>query len=233
MRVDTIKEKLLHLRNLDSALSLFGASNHEYLLNATVPMKKIIAFESKYQIKLPAEYVEFMTTVGNGGAGPYYGVVPFEDCLFADLDYKRADDYLNPSEPFIHTAAWNMTFEPTVTEEDEIEYANQYEEFQDEYYDNKYKQGVIAISNFGCAVTIHLVVNGSEHGHIWTDDRTSDNGIYPSEELGNRGRITFLDWYERWLDNSIAEIERQNSVPSTLEPSQSIPEKNKPWWKLW
>ncbi|WP_286375979.1 hypothetical protein [Acinetobacter sp. R933-2] len=40
---------------------------------------------------------------------------------------------------------------------------------------------------------------------MWTDDRANDGGIYPSQELGNRERITFLNWYERWLDQSLHE----------------------------
>jgi len=233
MHLDTIKQKLLHLRNLDPDLTLFGASNHEYLLNDAVPMRKILAFESKYNIKLPPEYVEFMTTVGNGVAGPYYGLVPFGDCLFADLDYKHADDFLNPSEPFIHTERWNMTFEPTVREEDEIEYSNQYEEFTNEYYDRKYVNGVIALSNYGCAISIYLVVNGPEYGHVWTDDRASDNGIYPTNEYAGDGRTTFLEWYEKWLDASITKMEAGNSITLKTQLSPSVAGQNKPWWKLW
>ena len=94
---------MLHLRNLDTDLSVFGATTHEYLLNDVVSLKKISAFETKYKIKLPNEYVEFLTKTGNGGAGPHYGVAPFKDCLFADLDYKTPDGFLNPSEPFAHS----------------------------------------------------------------------------------------------------------------------------------
>lgn len=35
-------------------------------------------FEARYNVKLPPEYVFFITQVGNGGAGPYYGLYPLE-----------------------------------------------------------------------------------------------------------------------------------------------------------
>ncbi len=66
---------------------------------------------------------------------------------------------LNPSKPFIHTDAWNMKFEPTVEEdENEVEYENQFAAFQEKYYDPQYMNGAIAICNFGCAVSLNLIV---------------------------------------------------------------------------
>ncbi|GEP90576.1 hypothetical protein SAMN05660909_02938 [Chitinophaga terrae (ex Kim and Jung 2007)] len=44
------------------------------------------------------------------------------------------------------------------------------------------------------------------HGYIWSDDRGNDAGIYPSLELGNEKKLSFLDWYEYWLDSSLSEL---------------------------
>lgn len=41
--------------------------------------------------------------------------------------------------------------------------------------------------------------------NMWTDNRVNDGGIYPSVELENIGKISFLSWYELWLDNTIKE----------------------------
>ena len=206
-QIDRIKEKLKLLKKLDTGLSIFGAPKHQYKINHTVSAETIKRFETNNRIKLPEPYIKFLTEISNGGAGPYYGLEPLENSLFQDLDYKKPDFLLNPSTPFPHTESWNMKFQSTVDEdENEEEYEKQYETFQDEYYDPKYMTGVIAICNFGCAVSLNLVVNGEEYGNIWTDDRSSDYGIHPSQELGNKEKITFLDWYERWLDNSLSEL---------------------------
>jgi hypothetical protein len=60
-------------------------------------------------------------------------------------------------------------------------------------------------------VSLFLVVNGLEKGNMWTDQRAYDFGIYPTneEEFGSATRISFLDWYEKWLDHSIDEINGQ------------------------
>lgn len=42
-------------------------------------MQDIYNYENKYNIKLPEEYIFFLTQVGNGGAGPYYGLYPLEE----------------------------------------------------------------------------------------------------------------------------------------------------------
>jgi hypothetical protein len=208
-QINRIKEKLNLLKKRDTALSIFGASKHKYLLNRPLSPGKIKSFEINNGIKLPAEYAQFLTQIGNGGAGPFYGLEPLENSLFQDLDYKRPDSLLNPSRPFLHTDAWNMNFEATVDEdENEEAYNRQFEAFQEKYFDPQYMNGAIGICNFGCAVSLNLIVNGNEYGNIWTDDRSSDYGIHPSKELGNDDRITFLNWYETWLDNSLSQLNK-------------------------
>ena len=66
--------------------------------------------------------------------------------------------------------------------------------------------GTIKLSNFGCGITMNLVVKGKEYGNVWVDDRCNDQGIYPDLYSGNKERIEFLDWYEFWLDQSFKKI---------------------------
>jgi hypothetical protein len=221
-----IATKLARIRKLDYSYTLFGANKHEYLLEDPLPIQEIEQFERTHGVKLPEGYVRFLTTLGNGGAGPFYGLAPLEDCLFADLYAKRKDWLLDPSRPFPPTEPWNLKFVPTVNEEEnEQEYDRQQTDFEEIYFDDTHITGVIAICDFGCAVRINLVVNGPVHGHVWTDDRGSYNGICPSCKLGNPYTITFLDWYELWLDNSIAEI--RSKTPTIKLRGR------KPWWKFW
>lgn len=228
-----IKTKLNELKHLDKGLSLFGSHRHRYQLNSTLSLKKIQQFEQTHHIKLPGEYAQFLTELGNGGAGPFYGLEPLENVVFDDLDYKRPNSLLNPSRPFLYTAPWNLEFQPTVNEEEyEEEYEKQRQAFEEMYYDKEQMNGTLAICNYGCAISLNLVVNGEEYGNIWTDDRASDAGIRPSHELGNKEKITFLNWYELWLDNSLKEINNKLSSSDNLAKK---PEKIniKPWWKVW
>lgn len=232
-QLERIKTKLKELRRLDKGFTLFGSQKHRYQLNPTLPLQNIQQFEQTHNVKLPNSYVQFLTELGNGGAGPFYGLEPFENVLFDDLDYKRPNSLLNPSKSFLHTEPWNLEFKSSVDEDDdEDEYEKQRLEFEEMYYDKEQKNGVIAICNYGCAVTLNLVVNGEEYGNIWTDDRGSDGGIRPSYELGNKEKITFLNWYELWLDNSLVEI---NTKLDASNLAAKKPEKThiKPWWKVW
>ncbi|GAB3517516.1 SMI1/KNR4 family protein [Emticicia fontis] len=221
-QLERIKEKLEQLKRLDKRFIVFGSQKHRYKLNQVISSDKIQQFENTYKITLPAEYVAFMTTIGNGGAGPCYGLEPFENCLFDDLDYKSPDSLLNPSKPFLHTQPWNMEFIATVDEKaNEAEYWKERTAFEEQYFAKEQMNGTIAICNCGCALNLNLVINGEEFGNIWIDDRGSDNGIFPSSELENKDRTTFLDWYELWLDNSLNEMKEKQLL------------NKKPWWKIW
>ncbi|MCG2616756.1 SMI1/KNR4 family protein [Terrimonas sp. NA20] len=234
-QVNRIKGKLKQLKQLDNINSLFGAQKHRYKINPPISSNTIQQFEATHQVKLPDDYITFLTEIGNGGAGPYYGLEPLQNSIYADLDYPTQDFLLNPGKPFVHTEPWNLTFEPSVDEDEyEEEYENEQAAFEEKYFNIEHMNGVVAICNFGCAISLNLVVNGAEYGNIWTDDRASDQGIYPSYELGNKEKITFLNWYELWLDNSLKEIRTKLSLPEKAgETALKQIAKPKPWWKIW
>jgi len=234
-QINTIREKIKQLKKLDKNFTLFGSQKHRYRVNPTILLAQVQEFETTHHVTLPPEYVEFITVIGNGGVGPFYGLEPLENGLFDDLDYKRPDSLLNPGKPFLYTEPWNAEFaETNNAEENEQMYEEEYAKFQEQYFDNEYMNGVIAICNYGCGVSLNLVVNGPEYGNIWTDDRGSDGGIYPSCEQGNKDKISFLNWYELWLDNSIREVQRnflQESEETEKEQKSNL--RQKPWWKIW
>ncbi|MFI5148246.1 MAG: SMI1/KNR4 family protein [Bacteroidia bacterium] len=191
-----IKSKLSDLKKLDGEYALFGAHKHKYVLNPPCTEKQVSDFELKNKIKLPEGYRDFLLVIGNGGSGPYYGLEPLENGLFADLDYKSPDRLNDLSKEFPFTDKWNMNFRGL----GEAEYSKKKKE---EYYKAEFSNGLLRICNYGCGVSINLVVNGSEYGNIWTDDRCNDQGIYPDTLFGNVQRLDFLTWYELWLDESL------------------------------
>lgn len=207
-KIEKISQKLDRLRALDLSYSLFGAKKHKYILNPCVSIDVLESFERDYQIELPEEYVAFITRIGGGGAGPYYGVEPFSNVLFADLDDPSDDNRLYPNLPFIHTESWQEIFEPTCHEYDDVEFERQYAEF----YKNK-MDGVLSICNYGCGVSLKLVVHGAEYGHIWVDDRMNNQGVHPLCDIDNSDsdRLTFLNWYELWLDASIEKLSKETN----------------------
>ncbi len=67
------------LRELDRDLEEFGAEVHQYRFNPVIPLSDVRKFEERCQITLPQGYVDFLTQVGNGGAGPAYGFCSIEE----------------------------------------------------------------------------------------------------------------------------------------------------------
>ena len=56
----------------------FGESKHGFRLGPPLGEGELAAFEQVHGVSLPAGYRAFLTEIGNGGAGPYYGLVPLE-----------------------------------------------------------------------------------------------------------------------------------------------------------
>ncbi|MEN7551093.1 SMI1/KNR4 family protein [Rapidithrix thailandica] len=193
-----IKIKLSELKQLDKKFEIFGAFDHKYQFNLPKTEAELTEFESKYGIVLPSGYREFLKEIGNGGAGPYYGLEPLENSIFADLDHMDEKDVLNPSKPFLLEDAWNLDFEEAT--EEEILQA------EEKYFDNQWVNGLLRISNYGCGVSLNIVVNGADYGNIWVDDRVNGGGIYPDSFFDQEDKTNFLEWYELWLDQSIYEL---------------------------
>jgi len=220
-QISVIRQKLKELKRKDPAFQVFGSSSHRYQSKGRLYENEVKSFERAYNIELPPDYREFIMQIGNGGAGPYYGLESLADGIYQDLDNKKKADLINPSLEFPFTEAWNMDYYNEEEEEpDELK--------EKEYFDSKWANGLLRLSNFGCGVSMNLVVNGKECGNIWVDDRCSDGGIYPDQYFGNEGRITFLTWYELWLDKSLSEF---SSLGHVKEETKAPVITSKPWWK--
>ena len=82
------------MRKLRASLpEIFGKEGHNFLLNPTLDEAAVTGFEAKHRIQLPADYRLFITKIGNGGAGPYYGVfrlgemdLSFDMCCWTEGD---------------------------------------------------------------------------------------------------------------------------------------------------
>jgi len=102
-----IRRSLERLRTHDPECSLFGAVRHEYQLNPPLAESSVVAIERQYGMHLPDDYRAFLTTVGNGGAGPYYGVFRLgeHDHLRDYCSWNEGELVGTLSEPFPHVDA--------------------------------------------------------------------------------------------------------------------------------
>src|SRR5438552_14698202 len=73
-KFDVVIQGLEHWRNSQRMPGVFGESAHPYRLHPVLTEAEVLAFQAAHGIRLPDDYREFITRVGNGGAGPYYGL---------------------------------------------------------------------------------------------------------------------------------------------------------------
>ncbi|MDR0227526.1 MAG: SMI1/KNR4 family protein [Flavobacteriaceae bacterium] len=217
-QIQRIQSKLNQLQQLDQDLEVFGADTHEYLLNPVLTAQAITDFEKQHQVTLPEEFIAFITQIGNGGAGPFYGLQTLADASIDETSalMGQTDVISLLNQAFPHTAPWNPV-EQLEDLDNKIEeaYNKGQTDLEEELYEarleviggEEHDYGRLNLCDYGCGITLFLVVNGEQKGIIWTDDRVNDGGLYPSVELENEKPLSFLDWYELWLDNSIAEFE--------------------------
>lgn len=202
-QLERISEKLQNLRSLDAEMSLFGAENHEYVMERVWTPEEITGFEQKWKITLPEEYQAFLLHIGSGGAGPYYGLEKPEDGVYAVIGYDNELNAISDAFPYVEAWNWEVDWYDDSKEEEE------WEALDHDYLDPKRSAGLLRISDFGCGISMNLVLNGPCSGEIWTDDRANRSGIYPDHYFGNTERLRFLDWYELWLDRSIHELNEE------------------------
>ena len=213
---DFIHGALSRLASKDSERRLFGSSKHEYRLHPPVDANEISQFEEQNGIRLPDDYRFFITEIGNGGAGPAYGVFKFgeEDDGF---DYcKWSNGYLvgDLSKPFVHSESWNHTKEfwdkePEISDElSEDEEDRLMEEWDSlltaEYWSPSVMDGAIPVCHLGCAQRQWLVINGPQRGYVWNDFRADQEGIKPNMSSGGTP-ATFSMWYLTWLQSALDE----------------------------
>ena len=87
--VPKIVEAVRFLREHDHRLSVFGANGHEYAFRPVAKEAELIEFERQHSLRLPDDYRRFLIEVGNGGAGPFYGVLGFDEIFEATKDSWR------------------------------------------------------------------------------------------------------------------------------------------------
>jgi hypothetical protein len=192
---------LLKSRSAD----IFGAKAHGFLLNPVASDNEIVDFQQKLKIVLPADYRQFLTLHGNGGAGPYYGVFPLgvRDGNGACYEPWHNNDGLvgDLALSFPHTVDWNdLTGLPPdkLMDEDSAHYHRQLDEFEKRYWGSAPVNGAIPICHEGCAIRIWLVVTGSQAGYVWRDTRAEYAGLHPLRAADGT-QLTFSAWYSDWL----------------------------------
>jgi Leucine-rich repeat (LRR) protein len=206
-RLQQIKDKLQKLIQTDKEYKIFGAKEgnwggHEYKLNPVLSTFDLDVFESANQVKLPEEYRIFLTQIANGGAGPYYGLYALDKGI-EEAKYLSTDDDNTIENSFATDFPVSKTEVNTFIKY----YGKCVEEGKDE--EIEYMEipnpltGAIFLCEYGSGWSYLLVVKGELAGSVWF------HGDYFVPLFDKNKLLTFFDWYENWLDESLAELNPQ------------------------
>ncbi|HET9954790.1 MAG TPA: SMI1/KNR4 family protein [Polyangiaceae bacterium] len=195
---------LAQLEQADQSYGLFGARAHRYRLNPCVEEAALARRERELGVRLPEAYRQFLTELGNGGAGPSYGVFAFEGG--ESEDYTK---YERLAHPFAYTEEYNPTW---LLDEDEDEGTEEEEDSSEDEDDPRHRyweafddRGALYICHHGCGGRSFLVVSGRAAGQVWCDGVADDGGYSP--ELDASGApFTFDTWYLDWLERALASL---------------------------
>jgi HEAT repeat protein/SMI1/KNR4 family protein SUKH-1 len=149
-------------------------------LNPPAADADVAAFERKHGVSLPEPYRRFVTELGDGGAGPGYGLRSLAKA-YDSVRYLTYDGFLAVPSPLRNGLG---------------------EDWYDEYADDAERHdpldGSLAVVHFGCDQYTVLLVTGSLRGRLATVDTAGGVEPYVTEDRD------FLAWYERWLDEAAA-----------------------------
>lgn len=142
------------------------------IMKVPLPETELEIFEENNHLDLPGDYRKFLIQVGSGDQGPpAYGF-----CGFGQWPSDFDQPWPDLSRPFPFTQPWVWEDGDKSEEGTEIDV----------------HCGVLVLGTDGCAQYWALVVRGPDTGKIWMP---CDVGIIPL-----RPAMTFLEWYEAWLD---------------------------------
>ena len=212
------RNDILKMAGLDTDLEVFGAKIHRYKIGEPLTQGEIQGIEQRYRIVLPEDYREYLLTIGNGGAGPFHGVLKFWKIyhLRGYQSYEESEEVGDLSLPCSLETAWNLPESDigmpeipdgiSLEEEDAINDAY-HKKIEEIYWSPTILNGCIPISNQGCARRTWLIVNGSKAGTIWNDSRSDLEGIRPVMSRSG-GIMTFAEWMAVWVEDPLGHAER-------------------------
>ncbi|GAA3067269.1 SMI1/KNR4 family protein [Streptosporangium carneum] len=180
--VGHIQSCLTAVAQADPGHEIFGASRHRHRLGPVLDEAEVAGFEALHGVSLPEAYRAFLTDVGDGGAGPHYGLFRLDGFEMRDLERQERETPGFMAAPFPHTRNWNPY--------DRMD--------EDEYFAPRQVAGSLIVAEFGCGAFHRLVVTGEARGEVWLDDRASDGGLLREGD--------FREWYTSWLDARMRDV---------------------------
>ncbi len=207
--IESIRNKLHRLRVADAERKVFGAESHRYECASLADSAELSRLENLIGAPLPDEYRTFVSAIGNGAPGPYYGIMSTtsatnlveegwgrsvlgEDSpLTNDIDIAELLGGLSDWDA--HVARLN----------EDPSYSLGFERLRETYMDRPWCCGRLPIAEYGCGTWFFLVLRGPGKETVWADCMDDATGLYCLN-------VGFFAWYERWLDNALEQVAKND-----------------------
>lgn len=200
-----VERILEQARRMDPQLEMFGVADHQYRLGSPVDLAFVRTIEEAYHFRFPEDYVQFITEVGDGGAGPGYGLYPFGYYCTEVESTKEA----KAREIYLRGLGRELKLLPIESEwlEDFCISKEEYEKNPEKYFqggkgsfnwDNDTPYGFFHLGTYGCWRDFGLITAGERYGQVFIRDT---EGAF---ELEARN---FEEFYQDWL-NSILDTKQ-------------------------
>jgi len=171
------RKKIEQLDLLDKQRQVFGAQSHDYRLYPTLTTEEISQFENWLGAPFPGDLQAFYREVGNGVAGPHYGLLE----AGAVTGYRPGEIYTDAAKLRAMSGDGSR-------------------ESEDGYFEvNKDSiTGLMTIIDEGCGHETCLITTGPRAGEVV---HVSIEGYV--HETGKK----LIEVYERWLDHELGKFE--------------------------
>ena len=197
-RREEVERILEQARRMDPQLEMFGVSEHQYKLGSPVDLTFVRSIEEKYHFRFPEDYVQFITEVGDGGAGPGYGLYPFSYYCTEAESAKEA----NARKKYLHRLGRELRLLPIepewlddfcISQEDYKKNPEKYFRGSSESFNwhNDTPYGFFHLGTHGCWRDFGLVTAGERYGQVF---------IYDTEGAFELAASSFQAFYQDWLD---------------------------------
>lgn len=224
----------------DMEYKLFGSWGHAHLFNAVIDAELLGVWEEEMKLTLPEGYRSYLTQLGNGGAGPAYGLGEF---IFPQYQSLRETCLYSDSQVEVFNKVAKQWFEQEQHSDQEL-YQSYYEEHPEapklEYGDwdeqvygpildklmhQLFEQGMLLIANQGCSNDVFLILNGSHRGQchvtssdydysypLWTAENRRPQDVHPIDWDEYKTTIfTFDKYMQRYIDAILNIVEQQTA----------------------
>jgi SMI1 / KNR4 family (SUKH-1) len=191
--IDEINQKLQRLREA-AFYRPIGPDYNKFELNPCLSPDEVQDFEIQHKVSLPDDYKQFLLELGNGGAGPYYGLAKLQNSHPKHMIALPWTQEYWDNQPF---DSLSKDFPYTGNREQDVIIADS---FYDDNGDDKGSSddnysGMLVISHQGCTCWNLLVINGQFKGAIW--EYEGSGGDLDGFTNTNKD---FKTWYMEWLN---------------------------------